>query len=55
MKILNGIEISAIVTVISVSLILITAPSSGYFQIRNKWKINAILFAIFVVALVVPF
>jgi ABC-type glycerol-3-phosphate transport system permease component len=55
MKILNGIEISAIITVISVSLILITAPSSGYFQIRNKWKTNATLFASFLVILIEPY
>ena len=40
---------------ISVSLILITASSTAYFLVRNKWKINAILFAIFVVVLIVPF
>jgi raffinose/stachyose/melibiose transport system permease protein len=55
MNILNGIEISAIITMISVSLILITASSSTYLLIRNKWKTNATLSASFMVALIEPY
>jgi ABC-type glycerol-3-phosphate transport system permease component len=53
MNFLNGTENSAIITVISISLVLITASSTANFLVRNKWKINGILLTIFAVALMV--
>jgi raffinose/stachyose/melibiose transport system permease protein len=55
MNFLNAIKNSAVVTFISVLLILITASMAAYFLVRNKWKINKIIFAIMVASMIVPF
>lgn len=55
MNFLNAIKNNIIITLISVSLIILTASMSAYFLVRNKWKINAIIYAIMVASMIVPF
>ena len=46
---------SAIITSISVSLILLTSSMAAYFLVRHKWKINKVIFATLVASMIVPF
>lgn len=55
MKFLNAISNSAIITSLSVVLILLTSSMAAYFLVRHKWKINKIIFAILVASMIVPF
>lgn len=55
MKFLDGLANSFIITIISVGLIILTSSMAAYFLVRNKWKINKIIFAIFVASMIVPF
>jgi raffinose/stachyose/melibiose transport system permease protein len=55
MRFLNALKNSAIITSLSVMLILLTASMSAYFLVRNKWKLNKIIFAIMVASMIVPF
>lgn len=55
MNFLNAIGNSAIITSISVVLILLTSSMAAYFLVRHKWKINKIIFAILVASMIVPF
>jgi raffinose/stachyose/melibiose transport system permease protein len=55
MKFLNGIGNSAIITCISVALIMLTSSMAAYFLVRYKWKINKIIFGILVASMIVPF
>jgi raffinose/stachyose/melibiose transport system permease protein len=55
MNFLNAIKNSALITFISVLFILITGSMAAYFLVRNKWKINRIIFAIMTAAMIVPF
>jgi raffinose/stachyose/melibiose transport system permease protein len=55
MNFLNAIKNSALITSISVLFILITGSMAAYFLVRNKWKINKIIFAIMTAAMIVPF
>ena len=55
MNFLNAFANSLVITVISVMLILITSAMSAYFLVRFNWKINKIIFAIFVASMIVPF
>lgn len=55
MNFLNTIKNSTIITAISVFLILFTASMAAYFIVRNNWRVNKILFAILVAAMIVPF
>jgi len=55
MNFLGGFINSLTITVISVSLILLTASMAAYFLVRFKWRINKLIFAILVASMIVPF
>lgn len=55
MNFLGGFVNSAIITFISVALILLTASMAAYFLVRIKWKANKVIFAGFVASMIVPF
>ena len=55
MNFMNAFTNSLIITVLSVLLILMTSAMAAYFLVRFKWKINKIIFAIFVASMIVPF
>mgnify|MGYP000846970795 CR=1 FL=1 len=55
MNFLNAIGNSAIITSISVVLILLTSSMAAYFLVRHKWRINKIIFAVLVASMIVPF
>ena len=55
MNFLNSIKNNLIITLISVSLIILTASMMAYFLVRHKWKINTIIYAIMVASMIVPF
>lgn len=55
MKFPNAFKNSFIITCLSVPLIILTSAMSAYFLVRNNWKINKIIFAIFVASMIVPF
>lgn len=55
MNFLNAIGNSTIITSISVALIMLTSSMAAYFLVRFKWRINKIIFAIFVASMIVPF
>ncbi|HHY64995.1 MAG TPA: carbohydrate ABC transporter permease [Clostridiaceae bacterium] len=55
MNFLGGFINSLTITVISVSLILLTASMAAYFLARFKWRINKLIFAILVASMIVPF
>lgn len=55
MNFLNGFENSLIITLISVALIILTSSMAAYFLVRNKWKINKLIFAMLVSSMIVPF
>jgi raffinose/stachyose/melibiose transport system permease protein len=55
MKFMNAISNSAIITSVSVVLLLLTSSMAAYFLVRHKWKINKIIFAILVASMIVPF
>lgn len=55
MKFMSGLANSFIITIISVALIILTSSMAAYFLVRNKWRINKIIFAILVASMIVPF
>lgn len=55
MNFLNAIGNSAIITSISVVLIILTSSMAAHFLVRHKWKINRIIFAILIASMIVPF
>lgn len=55
MNFLNAIGNSAIITSVSVALILLTSSMAAYFLVRHKWRLNKIIFAILVASMIVPF
>lgn len=55
MKYLRAISNSTVITVISVSLIILTASMTAYFLVRHNWRINRWLFAALVASMIVPF
>lgn len=55
MNFLRAITNSAIVTSLSVLLIILTSSMTAHFLSRNKWRINAIIYAVFVASMIVPF
>lgn len=46
---------SLLIMVISVAGIILTSSMAAYFLVRNKWKINKIIFAVLVASMIVPF
>jgi raffinose/stachyose/melibiose transport system permease protein len=55
MNFLNAMINSGIITAVSVVLVIITGAMAAYFLVRNKWKLNKIIFAVMVSAMIVPF
>lgn len=55
MNFLNAIKNSAVITVISVAVIILTSSMAAHFLVRNKWRTNKIIFAILVASMIVPF
>jgi raffinose/stachyose/melibiose transport system permease protein len=55
MNFLNSIKNNTIITLLSVSLIILTASMAAYFLVRHKWKINSIIYAVMVASMIVPF
>jgi raffinose/stachyose/melibiose transport system permease protein len=55
MRYLDAISNSIIITLLSVFLILLTSSMAAYFLVRYKWRINKIIFAVFVASMIVPF
>lgn len=55
MNYLNAIFNSFLITLFSVTLIILSASSAAYFLLRFKWRINKIIFAVLVSAMIVPF
>jgi raffinose/stachyose/melibiose transport system permease protein len=55
MNFLNAFSNSAIITIISVVLIVLTASMAAYFLVRFHWKINKIIFALMIASMIVPF
>ncbi|MCW8966902.1 MAG: carbohydrate ABC transporter permease, partial [Candidatus Pacearchaeota archaeon] len=55
MRFINGFLNSLIITVLSVIAIIITSSMAAYFLVRNKWKINKIIYSILISSLIVPF
>ncbi len=52
---LNSITNNMIITLVSVSLIILTASMAAYFLVRHKWKINKIIYAVMVASMIIPF
>ncbi|MEN6595306.1 MAG: carbohydrate ABC transporter permease [Clostridiaceae bacterium] len=46
---------SLLIMVVSVTLIIFSSSMAAYFLVRNKWKINKIIFAVLVASMIVPF
>jgi raffinose/stachyose/melibiose transport system permease protein len=55
MNFLTSFLNSVIITFLSVSFVVISASMMAYLLSRYKWKINKIIFAIFVASMIVPF
>jgi len=55
MKFPNALLNSFLIMLISVALIILSSSMAAYFLVRNKWRINKILYAVFVASMIVPF
>lgn len=55
MRYSRAISNSAIITCISVSLLILTSSMTAYFLVRHNWRINRWLFAALVASMLVPF
>lgn len=55
MRFLSGFQNSMVITVISVSLLLITASMSAHYLVRNPGKASNAIFAVLVASMIVPF
>lgn len=55
MNFLRSFMNSALITVISVSLIIVITSMTAYFFVRANWKINKVIFSLMIAAMVVPF
>lgn len=55
MNFMNGFRNSLIITICSVALIILTASMGAYFLVRHNWRINRIIFGVFVASMIVPF
>lgn len=55
MNFLNAIKNSAVITLVSVALLILTSSMAAYFLVRNRWKTNKVIFAILVASMIVPF
>ena len=55
MNFLNAFLNSMIITLTSVFAILLTSSMAAYFLVRYKWRLNKIIFAVFVASMMVPF
>lgn len=55
MDFLNVLKNSAIITCISVVLIILFSSMAAYIFVRKEWKINKILFTLMLFSMVIPF
>lgn len=55
MNFINSFFNSLFITVLSVAIIVILASMTAHFFVRNKWKINNIIFSIMLAAMIIPF
>ncbi|MDR2900134.1 MAG: carbohydrate ABC transporter permease [Treponema sp.] len=55
MNFMNAFKNGVIITTLSVAVIILTSSMGAYFLVRMKWRLNKILFGIFVASMIVPF
>ena len=55
MNFLRALVNSTVIMSLSVVLIILSSSMTAYFLVRNKWKINKIIYAMFVASMIVPF
>jgi len=55
MSFLRGLGNSFVIMTISVFLIIVSSSMAAYFLVRNKWRLNKILYAVYVASMIVPF
>ena len=55
MRFMNGLENSAIITLCSVAVILITASMSAHYLVRNHNCLTSAIFGVMVASMIVPF
>jgi len=55
MRFMNGLENSAIITLCSVVVILITASMSAHYLVRNHNRLTSAIFGVMVASMIVPF
>lgn len=55
MDFLSGLGNSFVIMTLSVFLIILSSSMAAYFLVRNKWRINKILYAVYVASMIVPF
>ena len=55
MRFLSGFQNSLIITMISVSVLLLTASMSAHYMVRNPGKVSNTIFAVMVASMIVPF
>ena len=55
MNFLNVLKNSAIITCVSVFLIILLSSMAAYIFVRKEWKINKIIFALMLFSMVIPF
>lgn len=55
MRFMNGLENSAIITLCSVAVILITASMSAHYLVRNHNRLTSAIFGVMVASMIVPF
>ncbi len=55
MRFMNGLENSAMITLCSVAVILITASMSAHYLVRNHNRLTSAIFGVMVASMIVPF
>ena len=55
MRFMNGLENSAMITLCSVAVILITASMSAHYLVRNHNRLSSAIFGVMVASMIVPF
>ncbi len=55
MRFMNGLGNSAMITVISVILIMVTASMSAHYLVRNHTRLTTVIFGLMIASMIVPF
>jgi raffinose/stachyose/melibiose transport system permease protein len=55
MHFLSSLANSLIITILSILLITVLAAMTAWFFVRNKWKLNQIIFFLMVASMIIPF